>query len=895
MKKKLFKTLFNNPDNSYPLVDHEIDNRKDDDYKKKQFSVALSYIFYKQINRVEPSNPKLEAFVKDLKKNLTGLEKFEQSTASRSDLLKSMKDGNYDYDFILLKEIENKISENKFTIDDIDSNENYHEMINLLKNKEIFYCDFVQNLKENIDSSKRSEEMDILYNLLEIDFDLIRDFIEENNLFKLSKKTNLSKKNLINESLLIPLQEDISVTELLNKKWESISIKGNESFYQTFSGNKKSDFENYQKKLTKNKLILKGKEGSGKSFLALYLSIGAFENYYTCKFIYADENTSIEKIKNEIEDFLENNQNEKTFIVIDSISNLAIDVKNDKQKLGKFRELLEYFSDTFWGKTDNYILLTINPNKSIYKSRLFEEYQGEFAEFSIEDLSTNYSWITTIMEKVIFEQYNTKITSNFNLYNYYIMKVIENNSLKLEISDLKKLLGKIAFNSFLGDPKINDFINSFNLKNKEIDFLRYNPICKTDEKNMGIIIFNHEIFKSILAGEYILGNPEKVTGIDNNTFRQDKWRVLFIYLSERLDGSNRDFFIKYPFILRGIIFHLGRQRNLEKAEQFLSYISDSQLDSNEKNYFMLEKSKKYYSGQGDYKKCLSTLSAINNPDFEPEFYYEYLIQLTSCTLDLFLPVTTIKLINNYLVKEDIINGDPRIYGNLSRAYLRIGDYENAEKFLMKKLSIHESFSLSDEMRDKVDLIHIKAFMFSQSREHHLYKQAVEIANQVLEYYNKSEIYEEISYSGKKIFVFRNLSYFLPYLSNTDELLKMISGIEEEKLKEKAPFGIIMLNIACYYFFNLELTKGLNCLNKAIPLLKTYELELSFAHYLSYSITDDINSKDKALEHYNIFYSNSSFAQNWIIENTDLDLKEKTAISFDDFKEKKLTLLNFSIF
>ncbi|MFN8578231.1 MAG: hypothetical protein U0354_15445 [Candidatus Sericytochromatia bacterium] len=896
MAKKLFKTLF---ENSKYTIYPELDGYNSKKNTNKTFSIAFAYIFYKRIKNSEPSDTDLSKFLEDYKYDLK-LEHFNQSTAYRNDLLPHLKNDEFEYDFLILKNWQDKINSNKKVllkelIEKIDlKDENYMYLIDLV-NKDIEYCDFFKKIYDSILKFKINEELDKIYNFLDIDFDLIRNFLRENNInISIQANKEITKNHLISDSSLIPAVQDLSIFELIEEYWQTIEISSNDKTY-TLEGNYKEDFLSLIKSNKKNLYLLKGKEGSGKGFISLYYSFGALENDFLVKFVSIQENSSIENIKSELNKFLNTYPDKKYFIVIDSISNLDINSKST-QKVGHIRKFIDYLANICLDNPDIYILLTINHERSIYNNIFDKNIKSEFNEFYINEIKTEPDWIKTIMEKVVFDDYRGQIESSLNLYHRYLIRMIEKNSRNLERNELESLIGKIAYCSLIGNPKLKDFIYEFKLNDKDIDFLSYNPICKTDKNNMEIITFNHEIFKYILGAEYILNNIDSITRFwKNNKFKDDKWKVLFIYLSKRLDDSNIDIFLKSPLLLRGIIFHLRRDRNLEEAEKFINYIKDEDMQNNEKSYITLEKSKKYYGKYGDYISCLKELSNINNPNYELELYYEYIIQITSCTLDLFLPISTIKLINQYLENNSIEN-DPRIYGNLSRAYLRNGDYIKSEEYLIKKLETHnKNNSLSDSIRDKVDLILIKAFQFSKDFSLNLFHESLDLSKEILEYYNNLEKKELIKNSDKKAYIYKNLSYFLPNLgkNKSEELIEIIQI--DESIKDKAPLGIIFINFSIYYFNQSDLSKAVNYLTKAIEYLNTYEVELSFAYYLNYKITNEKESRERSLKHYNNFIKNVDFVRNWLINNTNLTQEEKVSIKFEDYNTKKLSLIDFKIF
>jgi hypothetical protein len=62
---------------------------------------------------------------------------------------------------------------------------------------------------------------------------------------------------------------------------------------------------------------------------------------------------------------------------------------------------------------------------------------------------------------------------------------------------------------------------------------------------------------------------------------------------------------------------------------------------------------------------------------------------------------------------------PRLTGNKARAYLKMGDLKQAEKYFTDKKIINSFLKAREELRDKADIVLLNCFKYKSSKDKNL--------------------------------------------------------------------------------------------------------------------------------------------------------------------------------
>lgn len=675
-----------------------------------------------------------------------------------------------------------------------------------------------------------------------------------------------------NLDLMSIINDDFNICNLIQEKKENfINISNNLEYFIKFT-------DIFSKK--KNLTILSGKEGSGKTILSLKMCLDSSKFDFYPIYININNGINFTLLKDNIL------KNKKNFIVIDDLYRYLYE---NSTKINQIKDFIEDLVNNL--SKESVILINLNVDNISLNKILLSRFSTE--TFFIEEIKIKGEpWISTIMEKVIFEQLKTKITNSFDLHYNYIDRILENCSKKIsgiysDKSKLKSLLGEIAFKLFLDPIKIQDY----NFTELMMKSLSNNTILTIDNlENGGNITFKHPIFQSILASDYLMIDisPEELSSeLKNQKLEESKWKQLMLILSQRISNSNKSRIQKKSILIKGILYHLRQQRDLENEERIIDLIDDEYFRDKEKKIFLLDKARNLYNKYGDYINSVKyTFKSLKINTDNLNLDSEALIHLSSCAIDLFFPKTAISIldsIDNNILEDIKIN----LLGNYARAYLKLSDFGKTEKYFIEKFEKHKALNLKLEvLRDQADLILFYSYLYRKDKNESILKKSIDLSIQTINSYNDEEnLFANMS--GRKAFVYRNLSYFLPYLSTEDykKLSDFFIDFENNFGTEKFPLGIYQMNLGLFNLFNGNTLKAKELFEESSKNLITYKEHLYINFAIQFFITREENFKDKALENYNALKLEANEVKKILQEN--LNFPEETFILENIFNKNDI--------
>lgn len=794
---------------------------------------------------------------------------FERSNISKSPYIKQYDNEEIIVDFKFLKDLENKIKNSEKEALEYIHNE-ISKDIRILK---LVTDSFVNDLCEPLNHIlSNSSEKESFFNkshieILTVDIELIEEFFEKNNIQ--SKYTTVKEKNydeIIKEAKTVFLyQEQLTFFEVLEENFIDIKtslIKGNEKIDVTFS---KENFNESFKKLEEynniDPLLLKGTSGSGKSLLSLKLCLQALDNNYYAKFIPIFENTDLSSFN--IKDFIEDDMDQKLFIVFDGIHYL---------KDNEINYLIDKVKEDF---SSSIFLLTYNPEKIKnikIKNKLNRDYN------SIEIQPQEHDFLKTPLDQIIFEQLKRKLDNVYDLYYAYINKIIEESASELNYSilELRKTFQSFAYKTLFGKFRL-DFSKFDN--DKLFYFFRDN-IFTNIENELEYLNFKSELFQKVLASEYILSEhitPEELSfdlEVSDEDFTDFKWKFNMLYIAHFLNNTNKEKINSKKELISGILHHLLQKRYFEKHKEILKLIQDKDLNEKYNKIFKMQLSKNAYN-QGDYITSIEQALLALNINSNTENNIKVINHLASCSTDLFLPNISLELTKKAFKISNDTKEQARVFGNIGRAYIKLNNFDKALVALEEKLRVHESIfnGINDDiLRDKCDLLMI----YGLKNELHV-NERIALFKNILEEYDNLEKENYISYDVNKSFVYRSLSYSIN--NDPDIVIEHLKSFDNLKKKDSSSEIVLYFNLAKYYFKTNTTLSEDNFL-KALHISEKYNYKAESYLIMSYLylLTNQDSYKNKSLKYYNELKEEAIFIKKALKESTlNIDLEEEFSL------------------
>ncbi|MFN8578117.1 MAG: hypothetical protein U0354_14865 [Candidatus Sericytochromatia bacterium] len=805
-------------------------------------------------------------------------------------------------DFIYLSELCNLIKDKK-NFDDLKSDiMNNQNKLNILLNikEKPTYCYVIDEIKHSIEYFLSSKKINIdknkniftideyikLEELLTLDFDLLTNFVKYCN-FDISSYSlpPINIQNIIEESE-ITIQQDIKIIDIINNDFIILNLK--EDFNEnTIILNNDLSLDNLKKL---NNSIIIGESGSGKSIIGLKLCNIALQKGYNSKFINLSKYTNnydISQLNNDIKDFKKNRDNKKFFFYLDGLE------KIDYIKVKKvFMEFIFDLNET----NEDIIILSSEDTSQEYKSILNKSFLSNYKRYYIQAINNvEKLWIKTPLEQTIYNEIKDKVKNRGALYYNYIEKVINiliNSILdeNLNLYDLRKNLQKIAFYSITKNIRLDE-LKKYNINPAIESILRKNKLIKIDEHNFGTLIFNNKIFRDFLISGYLisLSKEDLDEFINKENLIAYKWKYvmlfMFDWLNENIDNIPKTMIIS-------ILFHLRQQKEFYKVDSLLKLISDDSLKKEQIYEFLIEKATSFYYN-GEYYKCFENSLKILPIDSKSKYIPILYNLLSSCTNDCHLPDISLKLNNIALIYADD-NQKARCFGNRARAYLKKGDIKNAYKYFNLKKSLNETINKNESIRDESDLIFIECLIYNKSNSLTNISDLFIRSKKLIHEYNIKEKDLDIDESGNKAYIYRNLSYLLPKISNINECNDIYNFINEIKtllVKDPGPHGVCLFNIGKFLIKKRMFDNSITYFTDALKYFEigNYNTEIYQTNINLYKITNNKHYYDKALETYNNIKNESFKIIDEINNNNNIINLFDTTISYKDFILPKLSI------
>ena len=690
------------------------------------------------------------------------------------------------------------------------------------------------------------EKNSILYKLkekelLKIDSEIILELKKQPKYLEIISKyfkKNIIKteKDIINEVNLKLLEENILVQDFLKDRVKKIVLKNDKN--EAFSNITYTE-KSLEELFTCDNIFIQGKNKSGKSVLALILMSESFKKDFIPEYI--NTNTS-ENIINSILDKL------------DPLSSIL------------FIDDFHLFDKEFQLKIEKFIYL--KNIKSIIFSKtdyFFSELETE--KFYIQKPNEKLNFIKNYEELYFYDQSKIKSSTGYSFFNNFLTNMIkssniENNSLK-NTSELKFLLGKIAYYLTLGKINTLPALNSENILNiSELDsfFESVKKIIKIDS-NYETISFISESFKEFLLAFYLLA--EKKENLNNLMelnldFKDYKWRNSIIFISEFIIDTKEERLLEKAEIIESILKHLNSEKAISSMEKIIN-LTENNLSPSLNLYKI-----KYFYRIGKYSEavifCLKLLEKYKDENIR--LNSEIFNYLSLCFFNLgLLDLAKISIVKGISLKsEEIV---PRLKGTLSYILIDLGNFSEAKKLFEEKFKFTEKKSKTtkefenEHKRNMSDMIYILHFEYS--KENNTFEKAMNFFNQLIKDYNTKE--NIFNFNSNYLFYYANLSYFLSKSLLKEEedsiLLKLESVISnnfrknildidlnETKMDYYKPLGIISFNLAKHYNLknNFELAK--KYLEKSCEYFSDYKTAKYKVLEFYYSIIKDDHIKNE---------------------------------------------------
>lgn len=624
-------------------------------------------------------------------------------------------------------------------------------------------------------------------------------------------------------------------------------------------------------------ISLNGIESSGKTFLGIGLCIEALENGYKPLYLDCSNINNTEIIDNKVKFFIEMYQ-DKLFIYLDNL-NQKLNIKSSSIKF-----VLKFINDKI--SSNSILMVSQNSKKDLYSFKV--------EDFNIEKpVSTSEKWIKNILDEILYRELKIKVNDLYSLYEKYISKKIQEEidtkKFIYGYSELRELFSKISFNYLLSnDIRLSDL----NLTLEQKEELRKNNSLFSIEQYSENIVFSQKIFAVILSIDYIFEkiSIEEVDLLKELDLKSPEYQSLMYFIAYRLNNINKKILKKHTFLIDPILYQLRQLKEFNYNEKVINFISDKDLKNNELRKFYLEKAKNLYLIYGNYKESIEyALKAVNSND--DDINSDINNHISSCLVDLFFPKSTIKFLENY-TDDKIINENPKILGNLARAYLKDNNFIKSRELFIKKSEIHQKLGKEKEYyRDLSDIILLNSFAYRINKDENLLHNSIKLLNKIIFAYEKIEDEELIPLDRNKLYAYRNLSFFLPVLTIKQSNLIFEKINEIDKLKTINYLGIINLNKGIFYGLNNDSESSKQFLIESIEKLDTYKAEL----YLTYSYLYHFTKEDKYLKQAENYYDSlkNEADRTFTLLNTNLlKYNDSFSLLWTTDIEKLLTLMIF---
>lgn len=703
-----------------------------------------------------------------------------------NEIIRKFKESGNPYEFNILK----RIILNSAVTDK-------HIILNL-KHEKSSSESYLQNIKMGKEFINFSTED--FKNIQEFYNDYLAEYYKENILPETKSQTLEEVKN--NFNLISHFNFLDCDTKITLKAQDLISFIPGE--YKEFKGLREFLFDKFYKKT--NKVILEGQTGSGKSQIAYSLYLEAHSQGYHLEYIAINDLS--EKVVNHLKKL-----RKKMFVVIEGIE--FLDINGQKLYLKELLDLTD--------KNDQTKILITSPKNHFNIINLNFLINLDKIEILPLKISAN-PLIKTFTDYLLMKDMPQEALRGDHYFKYIWTYLKKDNS-ENYFNDMARL----AFSSFKDQIRIND-LKRYKFSDDFKNFIAgKNNFISSDINRQGLIYFSSELIRDYLASEHILSflvEEDFKKQIRNTDFKNYKYQSTMLFIAEKTDGNVIENSEK---IVIAILYHLRTLKMFSQIKKIISLING--LDSLNGSMY-IEISKYYYSG-ADYRNSVGYAIKAIQAKLEDSGTYNH---LASCFLDLYLPSVSLKLSQKALEINQDLDQEPRILGNIGRANLRMDNYTESEKNFQAKLQLHKGKS-NDILRDKNDLILVKAYIFQKTKNYDLYFQAKELFNEVIGGYQEIELSNNLSQATNAVYAYRNLSYFLPYL-NDQELNNSIDLINYIQRKSDNSYindinALSQLNLVKVYIKQNKIPEAKELLNEIISILKSsyYRVETYIAYLL----------------------------------------------------------------